>query len=229
MTIKDEILSAYLDGELEPEEAERVRGLLARDADLAERLERLRLAGELAREAFSPLAAEPAPRALRAAAGASWARFAAPAAMAIAACAVGIVLGVSIRGEGAGRLLVLENDMIAAPAVARLLDQTASGATARSGGVEVAPLYSFRGKGGGACRVFRAEASSVAMEGAGCRGDDGWRILALAPVQLAEDGAFTPAEGAEPEAIAAAVDAVFVEEIEAEEEVALIAGGWHHR
>jgi anti-sigma factor RsiW len=226
MTIKDEVLSAYLDGELAPDEAERVRALLARDGDLAERLERLRLAGDLAREAFAPLAVAAAPQALRAAAGASWTRVAAPAAMAIAACAAGIVLGVSIRGDGVGRVLALDGGMIASPALSRGLGQTASGAMTRSGGVEVAPLYSFRDGSDRACRVFRAEASGAAMEGAACRDGATWRILAIAPAAVRSTDAFAQAESEEPAAVAAAVDVVYASEISAEEEARLIAREW---
>jgi hypothetical protein len=225
MTIKDDILSAYLDGELAPEDAERLRALLACDADLAQRFERLRLAGELAREAFEPLALARAPHALRAAAGASWSRFAAPAAAALAACAAGVVLGVSLRGEGSGRLFSIDGGIVAAPAVARALDDAATSATMRSGGVAVAPIYSFRDGDGRACRAFRASASDATVEGAACRDGAIWRILALAPTQ-ARSGAFVQAGGDEPAAVAAAVDAAFAEEISAEEEAELIARGW---
>lgn len=225
MTIKDDILSAYLDGELAPEETERVRALLARDADLVERLDRLHLAGEFTREAFAPLALAPVPHALRAAAGASRLGFAASAAAALAACAAGVVLGVSLRGEGAGRLLSIDGGIVAAPAIARALDEAANGAATHSDGVEAAPIYSFRDGDGRACRVFRAAVSDATMEGAACRDGATWRILAFAPAQ-ARGGAFVQAGGDEPAAVAAAVDAVFAEEIDAEEEAELIARGW---
>lgn len=225
MTIRDDILSAYLDDELTPEETERVRTLLARDAALAERLERLRLAGELTREAFAPLALARVPRALHIAAGAAWSRFAAPAAAALAACAVGVVLGLSVRGQGAGRFLSVDGGVSAAPALARVLDDAASGATARSGGLETALIYSFRDADGRACRVFRVAVSDATMEGAACRHGAAWRILALAPAHP-RSGAFVQAGGDEPAAVAAAVDAVFTEEIGAEEEADLIARDW---
>lgn len=227
MTIKDDILSAYLDGELAPEETERVRALLGRDADLAERLERLRLAGELTREAFAAVALAPAPHVLRVAAGAGWSRFVAPAAAALAACAAGVMLGVSLRGEGAARLLSIDGGIVAAPAVARALDKAANGAAMHSGGVETAPIYSFRDGDGRACRVFRAAASGATMEGAACRHGATWRILALSPAQV-QSGAFVQAGGDEPAAVAAAVDAAFAEEISAEEEAELIARGWRY-
>jgi hypothetical protein len=223
MTIRDEILSAYLDGELAPEDAEPVRALLSRDGKLRERLERLRLASDLTREALAPLAV--ATPALRAATGISWRRYAAPGAAAIAACAAGIVFGLLMSGDGEESLFMLDGGIIAAPPVAHALDETPSGGSMRSGDVELAALYSFRDEEGRACRVFRARLSGAAVEGAACRDGARWRMLALTPAEASALG-YTEANSAEPAAIAAAVDEAYAQEIDAAEEAALIAGGW---
>lgn len=227
MTISDDILSAYLDGELEPAEAERVRTLVERDAGLVERLARLEQAGVLTREAFAPLMASPAPHALRVASGErfDWKRIVARSATALAACAAGIVLGVSLRGEGAGRLFALDRGMLAAPALASGLDTTMSGASSVRGGVAVTPVYSFRDVDGRACRVFRSEAGATVLEGAACREGGAWRIEALAPA-VAVEGRFSQASGDEPAAVAGAMDRLWADEIAAEEEARLIAQGW---
>jgi len=222
MTIRDEVLSAYLDGELEPAEAERVRVLVARDNDLAERLGRLRLAGDLTREAFAPLSV--APPQLRAAAGANWRRLVAPAVAAIASCATGVVLGYSMRDDDVGALFVSDNGLVAAPAVSHGLDRTLSGAMTRRGAVELTVLYSFRDDQARACRVFRASLPSVATEAVACLEGEHWHVLALAPIRDA--GGFRQAESAEPDAVAAAVDGLFAEEIDPEGEIELIASGW---
>lgn len=222
MTIKDEVLSAYLDGELSPEEAARVEALLAHNPKLGERLARLRLAGELAREAFAPIGA--AIPALSIAAGVNWRRHAAPVAAAIAACAVGVVLGLSMRGDGASALFEFNEGVLVSPAMTHVLDQTPSGARTRRGAVELVALYSFRDEEGRACRVFRASVSGVLTEAAACRDGERWRVLALAPVR-AVDG-FMQADSAEPEAVAAAVDGVFAAEIDAAAEAELISRDW---
>lgn len=225
MTISDDVLSAYLDGELAPDDKERVRALAAQDADIAARLERLRLAGELLRDGFAPLAAAPVPARLRASAGGGeFRRHAAPLIAALAACAAGIVLGVSIRGDGAERVLALDDGLVAAPALARGLNEAMSGAHVASGDVRVSPIYSFRDGEDRACRVFAAEASGVALEGAACRHGASWRMIALAPAPVREG--FTQAGADEPAAVAAAVDRIWADEIGAEEEAALIERGW---
>lgn len=225
MTISDDILSALLDGELEPAEAERIEALVARDPVLAQRHERLRLAQSLTREAFAPFASVPLK--LRAAAGAfgAWPRLAATGAALLAAGIAGLVFGLSLRGDGAGRLFALDGGVIASAGVARALDETASGGQARRAGVRVAPLYSFRDHAGRACRVFRASLRESALEAAACRESGSWRLVVLAPAAALTEG-FSQAGHADAAAIESAVDTVWAAEITGAEERALIARGW---
>jgi hypothetical protein len=225
MTISDDILSALIDGELEPAEAERVEILIARDPALAQRFERLRRADVHTQEAFEPFVSVPIE--LRAAAGAfdTWRRFAAVGAASLAACAAGLVLGLSLSRDDMGRLLALDSGVVASPNLTRGLDETASGGEARHGGVRVAPLYSFRDRDGRACRVFQASLRNSAIEAVACREGESWRLAALAPATPSA-GRFSQAGGDDAQVIESAVDALGPTEITGVEERALIARGW---
>ncbi len=63
-TLSDETLCAYMDGELPAAEADRVTERLAADADLLERLARLRGADEQVRQAFAEVDRSPMPQAV---------------------------------------------------------------------------------------------------------------------------------------------------------------------
>jgi hypothetical protein len=225
MTISDDTLSALIDGELEPAEAERVEALIARDSVLARRYERLRLANALTREAFAPLAS--APLKLRAAAGVfdPWRGYAAIGAAAFAAGMAGLALGLSFTRDDAWRLLALDGGVVASGDVARALDETRSGGEMRRAGARVAPLYSFRDQAGRACRVFRASLRENAIEAAACREDGKWRVMALAPTTAPSDG-FSQAGGDDAATIESTVDALWATEIGDAEERALIARKW---
>jgi hypothetical protein len=225
MTISDDILSALIDGELEAAEAERVEALIRREPMLAQRVQRLRLAQALTQEAFAPFAS--APLKLRAAAGAfdAWPRLAATAAIAIAAGAAGLVLGLALGGDGEERLFSLDAGVVASAEVAAALDQTASGDAARRAGFEVAPLYSFRDQEDRLCRAFRASVGESAIEAAACRQGDDWRLIALAPADAPVEG-FSQAGGVSAAVIESAIGEVWKAEIGGEEERALIARRW---
>ncbi len=61
MTISDELLLAYIDGELSREDRARVEAALAEDSEVAERLRRHRAVGAMIHEAFADAAEEPPP------------------------------------------------------------------------------------------------------------------------------------------------------------------------
>ena len=225
MTISDDTLSAYIDGELEPQEAERVRALITQDASLAARVERLRKATRLTQEAFAPLSSAPAPLSLRTAAGVTpvWRRYSGHIGAALAAGVAGLVIGMSLRG---GSSDLVDEQLRASPVIAGALTATVSGEESRWGDMSVTPIYSFRTENGRVCRVFHARASRTDVEGAACREGAAWRVVALAPAS-ARTGAFTQAGSDEPAAVAAAVDALGAGDVlNPTEERGLIATNW---
>jgi hypothetical protein len=62
--VSDEMLMAFVDGELEPQAAEEVARAIAAEPGLAQRADAFRTSRRLARDAFAPVMAEPVPERL---------------------------------------------------------------------------------------------------------------------------------------------------------------------
>ena len=202
-----ETLSAFIDGELPPEEMARIALLLAERPDLdawVRRQEDLR--GGL-KQAFSEL--PPAPTRLADAARRvplSWRwvlrRSARPRVWAPvgAALAMGLVIGIALRpsSEFANR----DGQMVARGALAHALNDQLASAGYDGSGPRIG--VSFRNRDGRYCRTFDAGAQS----GLACRGDKGWAIALLAARPNAEtNGAYHMAGSEMPDAIRAAINA----------------------
>lgn len=224
-----ETLSAFIDGELEPKEMERIAALLATRPDLdawVRRQEALRVG---MKNAFSDLlSAAPPERLVKAARTAplSWrwrikrfttARVLAPAG---AMLALGLVIGVALQppSEIATRGgQVMAEGALASALNDRLASDGTAGAGARIG-------ISFRNRDGRDCRTFEAGAQS----GLACHGDKGWAIALLTARPAAEsNGAYRMAGSEMPDAIRAAVAAsISGEPFDAAAEKAARDRGW---
>ena len=198
MTISDETLMAFADGELDAAAAATVEAALRDDPRIAARVAAHRALRARVQAAFAEELAEPVPRrlidaAMRAPTAAvdapkivpldalrkrrehSWRR--APLPLAIAASLVlGIGIGfvawrsaVPILGENAQGALIADGDL------ARALSDQLSGPGA-AGGVGIG--LSFLSKAGTYCRTFRI-AKAVAPAGLACRNGTDWRIDVL--------------------------------------------------
>lgn len=185
--IDDEMLSAYLDGELDADARERVAAALADDAELRERLERLRRNDDLLRAAFDEVEAAPVPERLQAAARPQAQviplrrRFRAPVLAAAAALVLGLALG-RLLAPVAPEASPLAAGAIAADSpLATALAATPSGEVTQAGALEIAPLATFRTDDGRLCREYQARgAGEAATLAIACREAGQWRNLALA-------------------------------------------------
>ena len=177
MSIDDATLMAFADGELPAARAAEVSAVVAADPALAAKVERFRavrskLAGSL--DGLAP-PADLLARATAAQAGRTAARtriWGTALAASVAGLVVGAAAVVALRPAGGD----VGADFAARGALQAGLDRTPSGTTA--GGVE--PLYTVVTADGRACRGFRATRGGRPYEGAACREDGGWRVLALA-------------------------------------------------
>jgi len=229
VSIDDQTLMAFADGELQGEARDAVAAAVAADPVLARRLERF---GAVRALLADPLkAAAPPPRDdLLEAARASVAREAATRRMTFQALAAGVAvvvvaLGVTLLGRGDG-LGHLQPEAPLGGALRMALDDTASGASSGTVMTKVQPLYTVVAADGRRCRAFRAVRGSAAYEGAACRSDGAWRLVVLAPIAKPAGG-FTQASGDEPPAVTAAIDALRPgDPLEPAAERALIAAGW---
>jgi hypothetical protein len=200
--VSDEMLMAFVDGELEPQAAEEVARAIAAEPGLAQRADAFRTSRGLARDAFAPVMAEPVPERLvdtimQRHAGESAApgrpgllRSALPlaAAVALAAGLGGYLLGQAAVAPDAAPLL-------GGPALAEAIGATPSGEqrTVRIAGRDVSVrVLAAYAVDGGLCRTFEAvAAASEATRGIGCRFGEAWHVDVA--VAMPDTTGFAPA------------------------------------
>ncbi len=184
--LTDEVLSAYIDGELQPAEAARVALELTRDPEAFRRLNALRAGDAVIRDAFHwPMAGQSA-LAERFVAEtereSAWRR-----PLSIAAFVATGVIFVSVAGFAAGqwtapREVRIDPDRgaLAAGGLAHALETQSSDA---SGPLRIA--LTFQARDGRYCRQF---AFAGGLQGVACRYQRGWRLEALSTPDPAADG-----------------------------------------
>ncbi|GHD43996.1 anti-sigma factor [Thalassobaculum fulvum] len=200
----DEVLMAFADRELDPATAREIARRRETDPALDARIRVFEQTAGLARRALEPLAREPVPfRLLAAAQGANQgdgqggsrdagqdarrggARLAIPRELMALAASVLLVIGIGAGflasgwpdGETSGGLAAL--DACGGTGLSRALETTASGERQVEGGCAIVPVASYREEGT-VCRAFQAVSGGAsrpeAMAGIACRDDDGsWR------------------------------------------------------
>ena len=252
MTISDETLMAYADGEADAATRASIETAMRDDPEIARRVALHRAMRETMQGAFATVIEEPVPERLIAAArgyarpatatahsavadlaGArnaanrklegSAARRWQPAAL--AAC---LLLGLStgyLTWHGSGTLIEAKADgLIAGAALADALSSQLS--NDRYAGLVAVTGLSFRNKAGAYCRTFLLSAD--AAWGLACRDRTRWKINALAQAANDTNNAnFRTAESALPAPIRAAVEALIEgEPLDQNAEVAARRAGW---
>jgi hypothetical protein len=216
MSLSKESLSAFMDGELEPQEIARIAALVEQDPALktfVDGQEQLRL--EL-RAAFSDVMSDPVPERLLAAAATapvslrvrarewlgvgSWSpaiRYGVPA----AAMALGILIGVGVEGTASQSDFGTSNGQVVARA--DLADALEHKLASDSGRAQIG--VTFRDKSGETCRTFSVNAG--ATNGLACRSGGGeWQVGALVSGQKAQATAgYSLAASEMPDAIRSAI------------------------
>jgi hypothetical protein len=236
--VSDEELMAYVDGELEPPDRARVEAAAARDARVAQRLERAQRMQSLLSQAFplpsqqenpsaglsaaiDKLAANPPAPSEKVTAFAG--RRAAPrpalrnwalAASVVFAVAGGMFFWNAAREDAAH--LVVENDAgIIAPnnPLFAALEGASSATTYDAGGSgdSVRPILTFAANDGRFCREFEVRSGEATSVGLACRGDSQWRLEILLPSSgegFGASGGYATASGYNEKALAAVVDSL---------------------
>ena len=225
MELNDELLSAYLDGELDATGRARVEAALEGDAGGRVRLERMRVADARLRREVPPVrsgARDPIAEYIqqyesRAVSAAPRRRWVAPLAMAAAAACVsfGFVLAQLVSADSISTGQYARGDL------RRALESQPSGA-ATAGSATVAST--LRASDGSWCRVFEMPRGGSAVEGLACRDAQGWRVVAW-------DSTMTPGAEYRPAAGAGAIVDAAIERlggdlVDSAEEGAQLARGW---
>lgn len=217
--LNDDLISAYLDGELDAERRAMVETHLRTDRGAAARLERLRSADSALREAFPAedqtrddlfAAMIMAPNAQQ-----TRHRWATQVAALAAVLLCGVLVGQFARFNDASAPYAISANQ------ALLLDTLPSGASARADGAMFEAILSVRSDDGAFCRQFRLTSAESASDVLACRAQNGgWHMAAAAPA--ATVGEYIPARGAT--VIDAAIQALGrVEVLDVEQEAVLLA------
>lgn len=235
--IEEESFFAWLDGELDPEEAAQVEAAVAADPELRARAKAHRELGARLRAGFDTILDAPVPETLtqatqpraevidlaaaraarqpRVAVSRDWTRW---AGLAATLCA-GVIGGMLIDGEGSGPVAERGGRMIASGELAKSLDtQLASAGSA--GGTRV--LLTFEDGRGNICRSFSAETAS----GVACRDEGNWQVRGLFSGAPAKEGDYRQASAADPRIMALVDDMIAGEPFDAAQEKAAKDKGW---
>jgi hypothetical protein len=210
---------AYVDRELDAATTASIDAAIARDPDLAVRVERQRELAQAVHAAYEPILQEPMPkRLLDAASGTAspatisraprhWASFE-WSAMA-ASVALGIVIGVAFIGDGRRGSPEAGDDFVAAQgrllargALARALSNQLAGTQKADASVRIG--LTFVSKNGEYCRTFALERGSAA--GLACSSGGEWRVE-LVTRAAPKSGEYRTAAGDLPAAVQQTVDA----------------------
>lgn len=234
MTVTDEMLIAYIDGELGAEEAAAIAIAAAGSDALAARIARHRLLAGAVKGAYADIAADPVPGRLTAAVEAgkvvsldatrqrrvtpSWGRWGTIA----AGIAAGLVVGLNLpRGEPS----LVGGDMRARGELASALDSQLASAPPKAGLVRVG--LTFRTRDRDVCRTFTVT-KGAGPAGLACRDGDGWTVRMAVPRTAATPGGdYRTAAADTPPEVLAAVEALMADApLDAAGEAAARKAGW---
>lgn len=237
MTVSDEALSAYLDGQLDAEARREIETRLVSEPDLRRRLAALEEADDVLRAAFDPADLGETPDRMKmlvsdvSPAASNVVQFRPPTRAAIwrGSLAAGLALVLVGGGYMAGRqsdsgVVVASGPMSVQPALAALLDRVPSGASSPLGDEgEFRSIASYRLADGRICREFDV-AGDAGMTGLACRGASGWRLEVAAATASPQAG-YAPVAGPSA-AIDGVMDQLGANALTSAEEADLIGRAW---
>jgi len=196
-----EVLDAFIDGQLPPEEATRVAALLPNHADLQAYVARQQALRSHLDAAFAPIVAAAVPELLLQSVrqtristlskassgfeawrswfskGSSWR----PAIPAAAALALGLVVGIAIDRPSDSELRFFQNastgEVVARGELVHALNEQLASEDNRVGTARVG--LSFRNKNGEDCRTFSLSGATNSTSGVACRAGDSWVVAAM--------------------------------------------------
>ncbi len=212
MSVTNEILMAFVDGELSPDEARRVEAELRTRPDLAAYVEQQRELRQRMHASFDAVMTAPLPSKLREAVDEtraslrwriahSWrntSRRVIWISVPVSALAAGVIIGVLLSSHASRLMDVRGQTLVARGSLASALsNQLAAAGPAQGPQIGI----SFRDKNGHYCRTF----STPTMGGVACRDAAGWNIAALSQRSAEPNGAYGTAASAMPDIVRDAV------------------------
>lgn len=228
---EDELFHAWLDGELEGEEAERVAARVAADPALQKEAEQHRRIAAQLRGAFDPVMSDvPPPRfgapevvdlqARRTARDERHSSFGVPQWAAMAATlAIGIVAGQFVGNRSGAPIESRDGMLVAAASLDRALDAQLASAEGKE---RVRVGLTFRARDGGICRSFTDDGAS----GLACRDGQDWRVEGLFAAPQGQQGDYRMAAGEDPRLAALIDERIAGEPFDASAERVAKENGW---
>lgn len=244
----DTLLSAYLDGELGDDEADRITERLAREPALMRRLEAMKSADDATRQAFEKLDEQPMPAAVLDMLGASKAERSAtvvpfpqrivrnfaqlPVALAASVALVaGFLVSNVLRevptdpyGISPAGIVAAGSDLhdLLEHGISAEPQQFANGSTGQL-------VLTFEDKAGDYCRQLVVDGGGHGVQGVACRRGSSWQVEALSFGGGADAGGpYRQASGTTPAAVNSAIDTLIGarDPLGVDEEKALISETW---
>lgn len=246
----NELLSAYIDGELAADDAARLAERLAIEPELMRRLEAMRSGDAAVRAVYAKLDETPLPdsvsrmldsqreeattgRVVALTRRAKPRFFSLPVAI---AASVALIAGfLALRQPPVVPQLdavdaLVAGQLDAGGEIQDFLERGMSGQLQSLGdAAQMQVVLSFERDGGGFCRQLYVAATDRSVHGVACRGPSGWQLEAVATGDAgATGGQFQPASGSIPEAVSRRVDALIGarDVLSTEEEKTAISSGW---
>ena len=246
MTFTDEQLSAYMDGEADPDVAAAVESALETDPELVARLETFATSASLLRAAIDEQLGAVPPRLSALTSGTvatvPLGRRARPTTLGLdrGLLAASLLLAV-VAGAGIDRLITLaphpgDTTLTAeGPPVARdlskALSQSYSGEPVAIASGRMTLAVSFRARSGQLCRSFYLDQGAAAATGVACRAAGGWRLAGWttgAPVRPQEG--YVAAAGPDDPVTDSMIDRLEpVQTLDHAAEVRAVKAGWVER
>lgn len=244
----DTLLSAWLDGELTDDEADRITERLAREPALMRRLEAMKSADDATRQAFERLDEQPMPAAVLEMLGAGASQpsakvLAFPGRMARSFAQLPVALAASVAlvagflvsnvlreaptdpyGITPAGIVAAESDLheLLEHGISAEPQQFAGGATGRL-------VLTFEDKAGDWCRHLVVDGGEHGVQGVACRRGGSWQVEALTfGGGVDAGGPFRQASGSTPAAVDSAIDTLIGprDPLGVDEEKALISSTW---
>jgi anti-sigma-K factor RskA len=249
MSLPDDMLTAYVDGELSAEDRARVEAAMRAEPEVARRVAKHQQLRTSLRAAFDGVLREPVPERLVSAARGdadtgsvadfsaakrareatqarserrrwSWPEWGAMAASVL----IGVIITrVAVRSPEATPFISRQGELVAQGPLADALSNQLASTQPRNAATQVG--VSFRSKAGPYCRSFKMREGD-AVTGLACRAGDAWRIDVLARSDSAA-GDYSQAASALPAAVLSAVEQqIDGEPLDAASEARAKESGW---
>jgi hypothetical protein len=224
MTIDDDLLMAYVDGELDDLARARVEKAAAEDPALRARLDQQQRLRETLAAHYAPVAEEPVPERFTAMLQTNVVRLSAPRPrplwQGLTALAASLVIGLALGrtlltpAPGVDEGPILARGELAAALDDQLASAQDSNATTRIG-------ITFAATDGRLCRTF----DGASLSGLACKGETGWQLMMTAVGTPGSSGDFRQA-ASNPAVAAAAQEMMAGEPLDAAAELRARDSGW---